>query len=302
MFYGEDGHKPVAVDGTFTVLAFDDTETKGVPSSPETKSPEKKYVIPADQLPSHYSKSELGHSYSFWLPWDEVGGPERRICLVARFEPRKGRPVVSHPSHHVLPGAKGEKGSGVFFHGGDEVPSQKKPVAAAMEKDSRPPAAPATGPVQAVSYDSPAVQPGRREELSTLTIDVPPSFARGAEGSELSSRVGSEDSPQKKTVAADVEKDFRPLAASAATGPAAATSRASATGASPSTRSAPSRFPARRGLNAPMKPDPVRRQPLPATWQSRLPPTPRSGSSSETQTRPQADEPGPGQSPPRSGE
>jgi hypothetical protein len=299
------------VDGNFTVLAFDDTETKGVSTSPETKSPEKKYVIPADQLPSHYSKSDLGHSYSFWLPWDEVGGPERRICLVARFEPRKGRPVVSHPSHHILPGAtassepsaEGKKGPRDYRHAGDEVPSQKKSVATDMEKGSRAPDASAAGPVQAVSYDSPAAPPARRDELSTLTIDVPPSFARpGTQNADAQGVKQGETSAGKETL----QGANNAVRSSGASGPAAhwaaGAPSAGATEAAPSTRSAPSRFSARRGLSSPLKPDPVRRQPLPATWQSRLPPTPRSGSSSETPAKPPADEPGPGQSPPRSGE
>jgi len=162
MFYAEEGHKPIVVDGTFVVLAFDDTETKGAPVPPEMRSPEKKYVILPDQLPNHYSKSDLGHSYSFWLPWDEVGGPERRICLVARFEPRKGRPIVSHPSHHVLPG----------------------PTASASPPKVAPKAEPkeeARG-VKPVSYEAPAQEPAPREELATLTLDLPPSFAGGRKG------------------------------------------------------------------------------------------------------------------------
>ena len=92
MFYNDKDEKPVAVDGAFTVFGFD--ETGGDVSF---SSPDKKFLFPVEKLSKHYSKSELGHSYSFWLPWDEVGGPERKICLIARFQPKDGPLVISKP-------------------------------------------------------------------------------------------------------------------------------------------------------------------------------------------------------------
>ena len=59
--------KPVKVNGTLIIYAFDETEH-------ETTVPERKFVFTAEQFDNHYSKSKLGHSYSIWLPWDEVGG------------------------------------------------------------------------------------------------------------------------------------------------------------------------------------------------------------------------------------
>ncbi|NUQ63771.1 MAG: hypothetical protein HUU20_14945, partial [Pirellulales bacterium] len=105
MFYAKGSDEPVAVDGTFTVYAFDDSRTKPDPESdPEHQSPDKKYVFHRDQLSEHYSKSELGHSYSFWIPWDEVGGEEKRITLVSRFIDATGPVVMSKPCHQTLPG------------------------------------------------------------------------------------------------------------------------------------------------------------------------------------------------------
>jgi len=266
MFYGEDGHKPIVVDGTFVVLAFDDTETKGAPVPPELKPPEKKYVILPDQLPNHYSKSDLGHSYSFWLPWDEVGGPERRICLVARFEPRKGRPIVSPPSHHVLPGPMAS------------ASSSKTASNAEKREDAR--------RVKPVSYDAPAEEPGTREELTTLTIDLPPSFAGGQKGRGADAPTSGEQSPEPSPSAREAGKLPRDQGA---------------VNASPSARSEPNRFPARRGSTVPPRGDHARKQPLPATWQRGLPPTPRSGSSHGGTARLEADEPDPPQRP-RQGE
>ena len=99
MFYNDKDEKPVTVDGAFTVFGFD--ETGGDVSF---SSPDEKFLFPAEKLSKHYSKSELGHSYSFWLPWDEVGGPERKICLIARFQPKNGPLLISKPSHQILAG------------------------------------------------------------------------------------------------------------------------------------------------------------------------------------------------------
>ncbi len=87
MFYSGESTEPVAVDGTFSVFVFDESDR-----DTGYTQPERKFVYLPDQLGKYYSKSNLGHSYSFWLPWDEVGGPQRKLCLIARFEPRRRSP------------------------------------------------------------------------------------------------------------------------------------------------------------------------------------------------------------------
>ena len=101
MFYNDKEEEPVAADGAFTVFAFDETDGEITYCSPD-----KKYVFTPEQLSKHYSKSELGHSYSFWLPWDEVGGPEQKICLIARFQPKKGPPERERPSTRRFRGTR----------------------------------------------------------------------------------------------------------------------------------------------------------------------------------------------------
>ena len=50
------------------------------------------------------SKSELGASYSFWLPWDEAGGPRAEVGLICRFEPKGGAVVTSEQAKQKLSG------------------------------------------------------------------------------------------------------------------------------------------------------------------------------------------------------
>ena len=91
-FYEQDAQEPIKVDGTLVVYAFDATNVSQMPK------PEKKYVFTAEQFAKHYSKTSLGHSYSIWLPWDEVGGVTRQLSLVTRFEGREGRVCRRHRS------------------------------------------------------------------------------------------------------------------------------------------------------------------------------------------------------------
>src|SRR3972149_842389 len=99
IFYDKQGDEPILVEGRLVVYAFDETGREITDNKPT-----RRYVFPADQLARHQSESELGASYSFWLPWDEVGGPQTEISLICRFEPNGGPTVVGEQTKHVLPG------------------------------------------------------------------------------------------------------------------------------------------------------------------------------------------------------
>jgi hypothetical protein len=100
MFYGKDVEKPVLVDGELVVYAFDETGRE-----PTDNKPTRRYVFPADQLPLHQSEGPVGPSYSFWLPWDEAGGPQTEVSLICRFHPKVGAVVISEQTKQPLPGA-----------------------------------------------------------------------------------------------------------------------------------------------------------------------------------------------------
>jgi hypothetical protein len=99
MFYGKGEEDPIQVEGELSVFAYDDTNDVG-----ENPMPARKYVFRAEDLKGHYSKSKLGHSYSFWIPWDRVGGPRKQVSLIARFKSAQGGVVMSEMTKHLLPG------------------------------------------------------------------------------------------------------------------------------------------------------------------------------------------------------
>ena len=99
-FFKQASEDPVRVDGQLVVYAFDETSR----ASHETH-PSRKFIFPAEEVVRHESDSKVGTSYSFWLPWDEVGGPQRNISLITRFEPKGGPIVMGEQTKHFLPGA-----------------------------------------------------------------------------------------------------------------------------------------------------------------------------------------------------
>lgn len=251
MFFTNLEEKPVKVEGTLTVFAFDGQE-----NDPARATPLRKFVFTAEKLTSHYSESKLGHSYSFWLPWDEVGGPEQQVILIARFESKGGQLLVGTPSRQTLAG---------LGRGAD--PQQASAA-------SKPPGAKtSSNDVHAVGHQEPVDDAGRRQ-ITAATINIPPNFMRRTEQ-------GATDARATASGAATVTRLPPPTSAdNQGQQPAGATQNGAngpAVTSPPPTRSSLERFPARRGPAFGPRTDPVRRQPYPATWPSALPPTPRSG-------------------------
>ena len=97
-FYNAEG-KAVPVEGQLVVYAYDDSQ-----QDEATDRPSRKYVFTPEQLTEHYSPSDLGASYSFWIPWDEVGGVRKAISLLPVFTSPAGKVVMGQQTVNVLRG------------------------------------------------------------------------------------------------------------------------------------------------------------------------------------------------------
>lgn len=99
-FYDRSSADPVRVNGQLVVYAFEEDNRTATDHQPS-----KRYVFPPEQFAKHESDSEIGTSYSVWLPWDAAGGQQTEVSLIARFEPSQGGGlVVSDQTRHRLPG------------------------------------------------------------------------------------------------------------------------------------------------------------------------------------------------------
>lgn len=163
MFYNNESEEPIKVDGRLTVYLFDDRC-----EDPLKEKPIHKFVFPIETFQKHYSKSDLGHSYSFWLPVDEVGGVEKRLTIIARFDPKVGAKVLSKPSTCVLPGR----------------PADDSPTSPLVQRfQTRQYTKDANGAVRQVAYEEgvrgdPGVEQPVSSGLTTATINLSPDFTR----------------------------------------------------------------------------------------------------------------------------
>jgi hypothetical protein len=97
VFFYDEKSRPVPVEGTLTVHGFDDDDA-------EAQKNVKRFEFTPEQFTRHYSQSDLGASYSVWIPWDAVGNDQKRISLVASFKTAEGQLIQGIPATLMLPG------------------------------------------------------------------------------------------------------------------------------------------------------------------------------------------------------
>ncbi|WP_231603293.1 hypothetical protein [Neorhodopirellula pilleata] len=102
VFFYDEKTRAVPVDGTLIVHGFNES---GGSDKPDVK----RYEFTPEQFTKHFSRSDLGASYSVWIPWDAVGGDQQRISLVASFKTAEGKTLQGSPTTVLLPGAKQDR-------------------------------------------------------------------------------------------------------------------------------------------------------------------------------------------------
>jgi len=111
IYFYDAKNEPVAVEGQLVVYVYND----GAPGG-ENKPPEKKFAFTPEQFTKHYSPTQLGASYSIWIPWDPVGGPQAQLTLVPIFTSASGQLVIGESSHNLLPGPTAPSGELQYGH------------------------------------------------------------------------------------------------------------------------------------------------------------------------------------------
>lgn len=267
-FFGKDDKASVLVDGQLTVYAFDDDR-----EDLEDPVPDKKFVFPRANLASHQSESNMGPSYSFWLPWDEADGPQKRLSLIGRFDDASGKAILSQSSSVTLAGKNSPT----------QLKISKRESTASRQGDY---------PVQPASYefDQRSISKSTAEadaisrpRMQTTTIPITPSFANrlSMPGESTLNGAGRDPQPRVSPLVNGVRPlpEEAPVAAPPASGP----------GSPPSARSEHGQSPVRSRQAALPSYAPVRRQPFRGEWLRHLPPTPR-GQDREPEDWSEADE------------
>jgi hypothetical protein len=107
-FYNERS-QAIPVEGDLLVHGY--LTTPGRDKNLNVKA-DKKFAFTAEQLSSHFSPSEIGASYSIWIPWDEADGFREEVTLIPTFKSKTGQVVQGAPAKLFLPGRSRDKQEG----------------------------------------------------------------------------------------------------------------------------------------------------------------------------------------------
>lgn len=103
LFFYDEKSRAVPVEGELLVVAYVNSEVEGAP--PHTR----RFAFTSEQLTSHFSQSDLGASYSIWIPWDAQGGMQTTVTLVPNFTPKDSSAFQGASTVVVLPGRVPER-------------------------------------------------------------------------------------------------------------------------------------------------------------------------------------------------
>ena len=168
LFYGADPEKPIKIDGRLVVYAFDESQTQAPKGGGDTPvkldgTATRKYEFTKDQVPTHHSESAIGPSYSFWIPWDDMGGEQREVTLIPYFVSNSGQVIAGEPTRNVLQGKTPQV-----------APAEVRTFTRGRAESS-------AHPVRQVGYETlqadatPGVPP---RQMDTTTINITPNLAR----------------------------------------------------------------------------------------------------------------------------
>ncbi len=101
VFFYNARSQAVPVEGELIVHGYRGDPMVG--ESEQVKA-DKKFAFTAEQLTSHFSPSELGASYSIWIPWDGADGYRTEVTLIPTFKVKDGGIVQGAPAKLNLPG------------------------------------------------------------------------------------------------------------------------------------------------------------------------------------------------------
>lgn len=101
VYFYNDRSQAVPVEGELTIHGFDEAlatnrQSDGV----------KRFRFTAEQFTTHFSETDLGASYSIWIPWDAAGGDQKKLSLMSTFKTSGGKVVQSEAAMVLLPGRK----------------------------------------------------------------------------------------------------------------------------------------------------------------------------------------------------
>ncbi len=264
--------KAVPVEGQLVVYGYDDSQD-GTPA----KTPSRKFGFTPEQFTQHYSPTDLGASYSVWIPWDELGGIRKSITLLPVFTSSSGQVVMGEQSINVLPGKAPETPEparqGYFMPLSASEPQGVRQAAYNQPQT-------ATGPARDSWQQSHTFEPNatQQTQLRSTTIPLPMDMTRRL---VQNTNAGSSQTGSPAAWADRGNDDGTPVAPTAGGEYTMASAARPAMPTGPATRFVRPQFPAPRVPAA--RPSPARAATTPRPSRSQLappfPPSPNPDSS-----------------------
>ena len=101
LYFYDKKHQPIEVDGKLSVFLYDDTN----PEARKTQEASKVVHFTPEQVATKFTPTDFGASYSFWVPWDKVGGIRTQLAVIPVFTAKTGEMLVGEQARHLLPGS-----------------------------------------------------------------------------------------------------------------------------------------------------------------------------------------------------
>ena len=96
--------KAIPVEGQLIIAGSDDSEVEETKIA--KKIPDKRFAYSPEQFARYFQKTDIGASYSIWVPWEEIGGEMKSITLIPMFTSVEGHRVAGRQTKNSLPGRK----------------------------------------------------------------------------------------------------------------------------------------------------------------------------------------------------
>lgn len=154
----------IPVEGELIVHGYEENRI-GLQVQTEKTKADKTFMFTAEQFTEHFSPSDLGASYSVWIPWDPADGMQKEITLIPTFKGKDGVILQGEPAKLILPGRK------------PEDPLAEAAFQAVSFQKSQTPTN--VGPLQQLNVP-------QQSGLRTTTISVPTNSRLGRDGSSAS--------------------------------------------------------------------------------------------------------------------
>ncbi len=184
VFFYDEKTKAVPVDGELTVHAFAE-----MPDG--SQGDVKRYHFTAEQFTQHFSQTDLGASYSVWIPWDAVGGEQTRVSLVPSFRTVGGKMVQGEQTVCALPGKRSASEQASLRRTAAEILNDRKgdgkigmvtttiPVRSTLMRESAPAIA-----VPGAPLAPPSTMLASNQPKAPSTLPGPPAIAATASKSD----------------------------------------------------------------------------------------------------------------------